>query len=228
MADKKYFCLCGSNCRYETMTKEQILAAITQAMSTGEVKDINTGFVTTIKEQNKGVALSFWVGTNAQYNALETIDTNCFYIITDDRSIADVHSLYDELSKTVLQHTDKLNAQSDYVVSKGTINGWTFRKWNSGVAECWGKFRHTVAITEAVSNSDFYRSGVVTELLPTELFKSITAVDITDTRTADDAVYLSRVKLATATKIDFFYLRGGTSSTTATFDTYITVKGTWK
>lgn len=25
----------------------------------------------------------------------------------------------------------------DYIVEQGTSNGWTYRKWNSGVAECW-------------------------------------------------------------------------------------------
>lgn len=28
-------------------------------------------------------------------------------------------------------------APADYIVEKGTSNGWQYRKWNSGVAECW-------------------------------------------------------------------------------------------
>lgn len=86
MSERKYYCFCGSNCKYETMTKEQILAAITQAVESGEVRDVDTGFVTKIKEQNAGGYVSFWVGTTAQYNALQTKETNCIYILTDDTS----------------------------------------------------------------------------------------------------------------------------------------------
>lgn len=28
----------------------------------------------------------------------------------------------------------------DYVIADGTTNGWTWRKWNNGLAEMWGKF----------------------------------------------------------------------------------------
>ena len=31
------------------------------------------------------------------------------------------------------------NASVDYIVEQGTSGIWTYRKWNSGVAECWGK-----------------------------------------------------------------------------------------
>lgn len=29
--------------------------------------------------------------------------------------------------------------KTDYVVEQGTSNGWTYRKWLSGIAECWYK-----------------------------------------------------------------------------------------
>lgn len=35
--------------------------------------------------------------------------------------------------------TKALNAlKADYVVEEGTSGIWTYRKWNSGIAECWG------------------------------------------------------------------------------------------
>lgn len=36
MSGRKYYCYCDSNCKFETMTKEQILAAIAQAAAGGE------------------------------------------------------------------------------------------------------------------------------------------------------------------------------------------------
>lgn len=38
---------------------------------------------------------------------------------------------------------------ADFVVQEGTSGIWTYRKWNSGKAECWGKVRLNTAITTA-------------------------------------------------------------------------------
>lgn len=87
---RKYYCICESNCKFETMTKEQILAAIAQAVETGSVSDVDTGFVTKVKEQNASSAVTIWVGTRAQYNAITEKATNCLYIITDDTTGEDI------------------------------------------------------------------------------------------------------------------------------------------
>lgn len=97
MSDRKYYVRCESNCLYESMTKEQILAAIEQAVSTGEIKDVDSGFITTLKELNKNTGLKFWVGTQADYNALEEIEENCFYIITDETSVRDIEASIEKL-----------------------------------------------------------------------------------------------------------------------------------
>lgn len=39
---------------------------------------------------------------------------------------------------------------ADYVVAEGTSGNWRYRKWNSGVAECWGEVTVNTAITEAL------------------------------------------------------------------------------
>jgi hypothetical protein len=46
--------------------------------------------------------------------------------------------------KTILDS----NNTADYVVAQGTSGIWTYRKWNSGVAECWGAYEHTTATTK--------------------------------------------------------------------------------
>lgn len=87
---RKYFCFCEANCKFETMTKEQILAAIAQAAETGLVIDPDAGFISKVKETNAGGYLTFWVGTQAQHNAIAEKDPSCFYIITDDTKDADI------------------------------------------------------------------------------------------------------------------------------------------
>jgi hypothetical protein len=97
MADRQYYVRCKTGCLAEAMTKEETLAAIKQAIETGEIKDVDTGFITKIKEQNAAQGLAFWVGTTAEYNALETKTDSCFYIITDDTSAEDLDAFIKEI-----------------------------------------------------------------------------------------------------------------------------------
>ena len=83
----------GDN-KFESMTKEQILTAIQQAVSTGEIKDVNTGFVTTIKEQNHNQGLKFWYGTMAEFAALVKKEPNTFYIFSDDTTLQDIENQF--------------------------------------------------------------------------------------------------------------------------------------
>jgi hypothetical protein len=85
MAERKYYVFCDMNCKFESMTKEQIITAITQAVNDGTVGDIDAGFITTLKEQNAGKGLTFWLGTTAEYNAIPDAqkDANCLYIKTE-------------------------------------------------------------------------------------------------------------------------------------------------
>ena len=44
--------------------------------------------------------------------------------------------------RTLNEFRDDLGIK-DYVVQQGTIGIWTYRKWNSGIAECWGSYTTT-------------------------------------------------------------------------------------
>lgn len=39
--------------------------------------------------------------------------------------------------------------RGDFVVEQGEKDGWTYRKWNSGIGECWKILTHTTALTTA-------------------------------------------------------------------------------
>lgn len=94
--ERRYFVLCEDKCLFESMTKEQILAAITQAVEEGEIHDVDTGFITKIKEQNAGKELKFWVGSQAQYNALVPQE-DVMYLITDPEMEAELQAQIDAL-----------------------------------------------------------------------------------------------------------------------------------
>lgn len=102
MADSsKYYVLRGDKALAESMTKEQILSAITQAVEGHEIHDVDTGFVEKIKEQKSGANLKFWVGTTAEYNALAEHETGCFYFLTDDTTHEDIEQEISDLQDDV-------------------------------------------------------------------------------------------------------------------------------
>lgn len=80
----KVYVICDQNCKFEGMTKEQILTAIRQAVNEGTIGNIDAGFVQTVKTIN-GVALKFFVGEQSAYDALSDDDKkDLFAIITND------------------------------------------------------------------------------------------------------------------------------------------------
>lgn len=89
------------NCRYPSMTREQILTAIQQAVEQGEITDVDTGFVTRIKNVNGGY-IRFWVGSNAEYNKqVETLPPNTFCLITDDTLAEDLLTKMQDIENSI-------------------------------------------------------------------------------------------------------------------------------
>lgn len=138
--ERTYNVISGDKCLFESMTKEQILAAITEAVETHQITDVDTGFVQTIKEQNHGTGLKFWIGSTAEYNALQSIEQDVFYILTDDTELEDMEAdiasfrasleamgeIVTGLSGTVATHTSDIAGLTDSVTDMQTRNGFVF------------------------------------------------------------------------------------------------------
>ena len=79
---------------------------------------------------------------------------------------------YDGTDHLVDKIYDLINSggSADYIVEEGTSGIWTYRKWASGIAECWGaKYNGSTAVTNAWGN---LYEGAVTEgiAFPSGLF----------------------------------------------------------
>lgn len=61
---------------------------------------------------------------------------------------------------------------SDYVIEQGTSGIWTYRKWNSGVAECWGSNTFLLAIDQGWGAMYW---ATFDQTLPNGLFTSVTS-----------------------------------------------------
>lgn len=157
MADRKYYVLCESNCKFESMTKEQIIAAIAEA--TGNTPtDIDGAFITKIKEQNKNTDMRIWVGSVAEYNAIVAKgekDVNTIYCLkTPDgdnvlnygvgiKSIEQTYTSYETYGENVITVTLTSGVQTQFVIRNGGkgdvpvkgIDYWTQADKNEIVAD---------------------------------------------------------------------------------------------
>lgn len=116
----------------------------------------------------------------------------------------------------------------DYVIEQGVDGNWKYRKWRSGIVECWGKFtKNDLAISTAVGSSGWYRSEIQQDRFPSNLLKEATYVDIspiywnTTTNTNERLVSLSKDHTQ-------WIVMSKTSMTSVNFDYVINAKGTWK
>ena len=59
------------------------------------------------------------------------------------------------------------SAEVDYIIEQGASGMWTYRKWSSGIAECWGSYSETISQLGGVLNG--YSYSVVVNF-PSDLF----------------------------------------------------------
>jgi len=102
MSERTYYVLCADDCKFEGMTKEQIIAAIAEATGATPTQ-IDAAFITKIKEKNRNAPLKFWIGTQAEYNALATIDANTFYIFTDSDELSTIEQIAEDAAEAKAQ-----------------------------------------------------------------------------------------------------------------------------
>lgn len=113
MADNKVYVLDDGANKYEAMTREQITAAILQAVNEGTISDIDAGFITKILEKNKQKVMSFWVGTQAEFHALESKDPDTLYLFSDDPLISDINNAINNEEKSRIQADEDLEGLID-------------------------------------------------------------------------------------------------------------------
>ena len=71
---------------------------------------------------------------------------------TDNISISDLNSNFETIDQAI---TD---IKVDYVIAQGVQNGWTYRRWASGIQECWA--RVPVSFTTNIGWGTMYRTEV--------------------------------------------------------------------
>ena len=112
----------------------------------------------------------------------------------------------------------------DFVVEEGTSGIWTYRKWNSGIAECWGRYQHhTTGTTQW--GSTYYNTPTASIAFPTSFFLEAPVVSALQVSNGiQGMVAVSSVNTATAA----LYNVRGASSGSGTLIFSVHAIGTWK
>lgn len=132
-----------------------------------------------------------------------------------------------EYLKTLQSRLDANESRvDDFVVEQGTSGIWTYRKWNSGIAECWGRGSATLSHYTTAGGNGFYGYHT-TFSLPTGLFVAGSVPVHTYIPTVGTGFAIPASGMASSnTGIHVYALANTSGSQSCTFD--ITVKGRWK
>lgn len=124
--------------------------------------------------------------------------------------------------------TTWIDDAADYVVEHGTSGIWTYRKWNSGIAECWGRTAAATYSHTSTSGYGYYTTSSVS--LPSELFTTVTCgfaerAQGTGSGSSNTLITVN-VNTLTTTTLGFFVQSASTGSQSITIS--CRVIGTWK
>lgn len=122
MSEIKAYGFCENDCRREVYTKEQTVALLQAAIDNGSLASCTGNvIISEVQEINKNVGLKFWLGTQAEYNAIENYSADVHYIITDDTTLESLNNAVAALQADESVTTTKLATGS--VTTEKLANG---------------------------------------------------------------------------------------------------------
>ena len=123
-----------------------------------------------------------------------------------------------------------INGESveDFVVEYGTSGIWEYRKWNSGIAECWGVHTQSDLAVNKAWGSLFESSGYVVDL-PVGLFVDTPQFNITLVGSGEaSGTILETYSLGSNLQSPYMCAIRPTAATIGTLKTSIVAYGRWK
>lgn len=109
----------------------------------------------------------------------------------------------------------------DYIVEQGTSGIWTYRKWASGLAECWGQPSKSVASSGTYLGANAYSTYFA---LPSGLFASVDMANANPKLGSSYAIPAYINPNTTSVGVDALSNGSGTKD----FSAHIIVRGRWK
>ena len=117
---------------------------------------------------------------------------------------------------------------ADYVVEQGTSGIWTYRKWSSGIAECWGAQSYSNISVSSAWGSVYESSGQKLTF-PSGLFTAAPGYcSITYGGGSEAALSMEIDSEPTASQTQRFYFTRGSSGTITSAKVQAHAVGRWK
>lgn len=130
--------------------------------------------------------------------------------------------------KKFLDSTNFTDFIKDYIVEQDTSGIWTFRKWNSGVAECWGTRTITGVKVDKQWGSLYYAETPAAIAYPITF--TSTPVETATMSSNNMSAWVATASVNTASSTGKYFLMRPDSAATTTYTVYIHyhVTGRWK
>ena len=142
--------------------------------------------------------------------------------IPDDTATTSTAGLMSASDKT------KLNDITDYIVAWGTTGIWTYRKWSSGIAECWGVQNYS-SIDVSSAWGSVYESDGHKLTFPSGLFRAAPEYcSITYGGGSLAVLSIELLGLPSNSETQTFYLTRATAGTIINVKVQVHAIGRWK
>lgn len=118
---------------------------------------------------------------------------------------------------------------TDYITEESTDGIWTYRKWNSGIAECWGTSNQkNVAATTRWPNASMYYGILTNVSFPSGLFTSAPTICHLFGRITGGNGWLTQNTNMSSSTVGTIYVIAPSSITLTNVNINIYAIGRWK
>lgn len=129
--------------------------------------------------------------------------------------------------RVYLQYFDT-DPEVDYVVDTGVNGDWTYRKWNSGRAECWCTTKLKTSVTNTFEGASlFYDNKTMSQISYPFTFSKIPSETAT-VQSPGGLAWLANRKANTVSKSGAYSIISLDSQADASYTVSVQVKGSWK
>ena len=159
--------------------------------------------------------------TNAKARVKE--DPESLAIITYGTASPDKNTV----GKLYLQHY-ATEPEVDYVVETGISGIWTYRKWKSGMAECWGHTNLTTAMQNPLEGGSYSGNNYMGSVSYPFSFKNSAPFETVSVQSTSNLVWIAGRTKNTTSKTGTYVLVSPYSCASATYTIMIHVSGYWR
>ena len=203
--------------------------------------ELVTGYIGAAKGEDASYNTTYGVAISNEWNPSSYHVGDNYVIVTN----AGVRLQSGTNDVVVTPNTIRLNANvgkayyngveiggADYVVATGTSGIWTYRKWNSGIAECWGKKSISATLNNAWGS--LYTSGELTAsnvTFPSGLFIEVPNVNVSLYNNGAGAFIMvggNFTPPSTTSTGSYELARGNSNSSSFSYGFNYQVMGRWK